>query len=362
MFFRRLCGVGAAIVGGLLIAGWLVIGSLDQDRGGRRAGSMLSLIVGGDGNGDAKGAGPDADNGTESPTRFPPLVDFPVVGVRDAAPEVRDEDYVVGVELDGESRAYPLNMLSRPERHVLNDTLGGRPIAVTWCGLCQSPIVFARQAKGRTLVLFVPGGVYGENMAIQDVETGSRWAQMLGEAMDGPLKGESLEQLPSVWTDWKTWRTEHPGTTVLKLSHTIDYYRHDPDRSGTSPEQRYLSSLQWGLARGGKALSWPLKELFRQPVVNDSLAGLPLLIFFDAESATLTAFERRVGDDTLTFRKVPDGLADDRTGSVWDPVTGRAIRGAFAGRRLTPVPGVISHLRAWRTFHPESESRTAHPT
>ena len=309
-----------------------------------------------------RGPSPVPTTARASPAPFPPLVDFPVVPARDAAPEVRDEDYVVGVELDGEARAYPLNMLSRPERHVLNDTLGGRPIAVTWCGLCQSPMVYVRQAAGKTLVLFVPGGVFGENMAIQDVETGSRWAQLLGEAMEGPLKGESLEQLPSVWTDWKTWRTEHPGTTVLKLSHTIDYYRHDPDRSGESIERRYLSSLQWGLARGGKALSWPFKELFRQPVVNDSLAGLPLLIYYDAESSTLTAFERRIGDTELTFRKVQDGLTDDRTGSVWDPVTGRAVRGALAGRRLNPVSGVISHLRAWRTFHPESESRTAHPT
>jgi hypothetical protein len=362
MFFRRLCAVGAAIVVGFAVAGWLILGSLEPDRGGRREGSILSILFGAKGNGGIEGAGRDADESQEEPVPFPPLVDFPVVPARDALPEVRDEDYVVGVELDGESRAYPLNMLSRPERHVLNDTLGGRPIAVTWCGLCQSPMVYARRAAGRTLVLFVPGGVYGENMAMQDIETGSRWAQLPGEAMEGPLKGESLEQLPSVWTDWKTWRTEHPETTVLRLSHTIDYFRHDPDRSGESLERRYLSSLQWGLARQGKALSWPFKELFRQPVVNDSLAGLPLLIFYDAESSTLTAFERRVGDTELMFRKVPDGLVDDRTGSVWDPVTGRAVRGALVGRRLNPVPGVISHLRAWQTFHPESEPRTARPT
>jgi hypothetical protein len=359
MFFRRLCAVGGMIVGGFLIAGWLIIGSLEQGRGGRGAGSILSILFGSKGDGGTQDAGPVADDGQPEPAAFPPLVDFPVVRAGEATEEVRDEDYVVGIELDGQARAYPLNMLSRPERHVLNDTLSGRPIAVTWCGLCQSPMVYSRQVAGRTLVLFVPGGVFGENMAIQDVETGSRWAQLLGEAMDGPLKGESLVQFPSVWTDWKTWRTEHPETTVLKLSHTIDYFRHDPDGSD---EQRYLSSLQWGIARGGKALSWPFKELVRQPVVNDALAGLPLLIYYDLASTTLTAFERRIDGAELTFRKVPDGLADDRTGSVWDPVTGRAVRGAYIGRHLNPVSGVISHLRAWRTFHPESESRTAHPT
>jgi hypothetical protein len=220
--------------------------------------------------------------------------------------------------------------------------------------------VYARQVEGKTITLFVSGEVYGENMLMKDVETGSDWPQMLGEAIKGPLMGKSLERIPSVWTDWKTWRTEHPATTVLKISQTIDYYRHDPVSSSSSFEKRYFSSLQWGFLRNGKALSWPLRELARQPVVNDSFAGLPLVIVFESRSATITAFERRVGDTELTFRLEADGLIDDQTSSVWDVVSGRAIRGSLAGRRLTPVAGIVSHLRAWRLLHPETEVRTAH--
>ena len=292
----------------------------------------------------------------------PPLVDIPVMTVEAAGHEVRDEYFVVGVELNGKSRAYPLNMLSRPEHHVLDDTLGGQPIAVTWCGLCQSPVVYARQVEGKTLTLYVSGEIYGENMLMRDVETGSDWPQMLGEAIKGPLKGKSLEQIPSVWTDWKTWRTDHPETTVLKVSKTIDYYRHDPVSSSSSFEERYFASLQWGFVRSGKALSWPLRELARVPVVNDTFAGLPLVIVFDSQRATITAFERRLGDIELTFRLKEGGLIDDQTSSVWDPVSGRAIRGTLAGRRLIPVAGIVWHLRAWRTLHPETEIHTAHPT
>jgi hypothetical protein len=298
-----------------------------------------------------------------SPTRIapnPPLVSVPVVTVQASGREIRDEYFVVGVELNGESRAYALNMLSRPDHHVIDDTLGGQPIAVTWCGLCQSPVVYARRVAGRTLTLFVSGDVYGENMMMKDVETGSDWPQMLGEAIKGPLDGESLERIPAVWTDWKTWRTEHPETTVLKLPQTVDYYRHDPPSSSSSREKQYFSNLQWGFVRGGKALSWPLRELAHHPAVNDSFAGLPLVIVFESRSATITAFERRVGGTELTFRWEADGLIDDQTCSVWDPVIGRAIRGTLAGRRLTPVAGIVSHLRAWRTLHPDSEVRTAH--
>ena len=220
-----------------------------------------------------------------------PLVDIPVIKAEAAGHDVRDEYFVVGVELNGQSRAYPLNMLSRPDHHVLNDILGGQPIAVTWCGLCQSPVVYARQVEGKTLTLFVSGELYGENMLMKDVETGSDWPQMLGEAVEGPLKGKSLESIPSMWSDWKSWRTTHPDTTVLNIAQTIDYYRRDPVASPSSFENRYFAGLQWGFIRQGKAFSWPLRDLAKKPVVNVSLADLPIVLICDRESATITAFE-----------------------------------------------------------------------
>ena len=291
----------------------------------------------------------------------PPLVGFPVVPVHAAGPEVRDECYVVGVEFNGECRAYPLNMLSRPDHHVLNDTLGGKPIAVTWCGLCQSPVVYLREIDGRPLTLFVSGELYGENMLMKDVETDSDWPQMLGDAISGPLKGKSLERIPSVWSDWSSWRTEHPDTTLIKISQSVDYYRHDVEHSSSSFENRYFSNLQWGFVRNGRALSWPLQELARHRAVNDSFGGLSLVIIFARETTTIAAFERRVNDTELTFRWQAAALVDDQTSSVWDPVTGRAVRGKFAGRRLTPVAGIVSHFRAWLTLHPETMVRSAPP-
>jgi Protein of unknown function (DUF3179) len=292
-------------------------------------------------------------------TPFPPVDHIPVVTAERAAPEVRDDYFVVGVELSGESRAYPLNMLSRLDRHVLDDTLGSQPIAVTWCGLCESPVVYSRQVAGKTLTFYVSGNLRGENLVMKDVETGSEWPQMLGEATSGPLKGETLEQLPAVWTDWETWRAEHPETTVVMLAQPIDFHRHDPESSGGSSDAEYFSSLQWGFVRAGHAVSWPLNELSSSKVVNDTFEGLPLVVMFESPSATISAFDRRVGDTVLTFGVDGDGLIVDQTSTVWNLVTGRAIRGKLAGHCLKPIAGIVSHVRAWQTLHPESEIRRA---
>jgi Protein of unknown function (DUF3179) len=291
------------------------------------------------------------------PGERPPLVNVPSVTARDNSLEIGDAYFVVGVELNGESRAYPLNVLSRPDHHILNDTLGGQPIVVTWCGLCQSPLVYSRKVDGQTLTFFVSGELYLENMVMKDVETDSDWPQMLGEAMRGKLMGKTLEQVPSVWTDWKSWRADHPQTTLPKIAPTVDYYRHDPDPAIPTTEERYFSSMQWGLVRGDKSLTWPLAEVARRGVVNDSLAGLSIVVVFDRATATVSAFERRAGDIELTFHADAEGMVDDQTNSLWDRITGRAVRGALAGRRLIPVPGIISHHRAWRTLFPATAVR-----
>jgi len=203
--------------------------------------------------------------------------------------------------------------------------------------------------------LFLNGELLSENMIMQDSETGSEWVQLTGEAIQGPLKGHWLEELPAVWTDWKTWRQRHPDTTAPKLARVLENYQHHPLYSTFPPERSFFSTLQWGLARGDKARSWPYAQLARQPIVNDVFAGQPLLVLFDQRSSTPTAFERRLDDTELTFRQRADGLTDEETGSLWDPITGQASRGPLKGRRLRPVPGTVSLDWAWRSFHPGTE-------
>jgi hypothetical protein len=290
---------------------------------------------------------------------IPPVMGFSIVSAQAAGSAIPDEDHVLGVELGGESRAYAINMMGKPDHELLNDTLAGWPIAVTFCSKCQSPVVFSRQVEGDTLTLYIDGEVLAENMIIRDVESGTDWIQLTGEATQGPLKGHRLEQIPVVWTDWKTWREHHPETTLPELPNTVQDYRHHPLYSAFPGDRSFFAGLQWGLASGMKARSWPYAQLMRRPLVNDVFAGQPLLVVFDTRTSTTNAYDRRTGDRELTFRWQTNNLADDQTGSVWDPVTGQAIKGPLTGRRLTPIAGIVSLVWAWSQFHPESETWAA---
>jgi hypothetical protein len=132
---------------------------------------------------------------------------------------LRPDDVVVGVELGGEARAYPLRILVWHE--AANDVLGGTPIAVTYCPLCNSALVFDRRVAARTLEFGVSGLLYQSNVLLYDRRasggTESLWNQIQMRAVTGPAAkaGHALKLLPSSMTTWSDWRARHPGTTVL---------------------------------------------------------------------------------------------------------------------------------------------------
>jgi hypothetical protein len=286
---------------------------------------------------------------------LPPVTTVPILSARAPEAAILDEDFVVGVAVAGLARAYAINMMGKPEAELLNDTIAGRPIAVTFCGTCQSPLVFDRRVEGKTLTLQLNGELLGENMVMRDVETGSIWVQLTGEAIEGPLEGNRLEQIPAVWTDWRTWREEHPETTLLDLPNLVHNYRHHVLYSSFAQERSFFARLQWGLARGGKARSWPYAQLARQPLVNDAFSGQPLLIVFNRQTSTPRAFNRRHSNALLTFHWQGNRVTDQETGSTWNPFTGIAVSGSLQGQSLEPVAGTISLEAAWQRFHPESE-------
>lgn len=206
--------------------------------------------------------------------------------------------------------------------------------------------MYAARAGDRDLTFVVSGLLWQRSLVMKDLETESLWAHLLGRAMRGPLEGEQLEALPSIMTDWKTWRDDHPDTTVLNLSRTSRDYRREFYRD---PSQFVI-----GIVVGGVARAWPFDQLIRQPVVNDELQEQGVLITFVAESRTARVFDRRVAGRTLTFSRVNGRLLDQQTGTQWDPVTGGALAGPLKGAQLTPEVGVVAYRRAWEGFYPES--------
>ncbi|MGQ9588868.1 MAG: DUF3179 domain-containing (seleno)protein [Planctomycetota bacterium] len=181
-----------------------------------------------------------------------------------------------------------------------------------------------------------------------DVETGSLWSHILGECMDGARKGAWLESLPSVMATWGSWRAQHPGTTVLNMPRTSRDY----DRKFYSKPERFVL----GIVLGGVAKAYPFDMLRAMSVIQETIAGEPVLVIYDAESTQASVFSRTLGAETLDFlaRIRNRTLRDARTGSVWDPKQGRATAGPLAGQSMRMMASIVSYRGAWEIFHPDS--------
>ncbi len=136
-----------------------------------------------------------------------------------------DDARVLGVVVGGEARAYPVGVLNWHE--LVNDTLGGEPILVSFCPLCGTGLVFDRRIDGETRSFGVSGLLYRSDLLMYDRETESLWSQIAAEAITGPLLGRRLRLLRVRMDTWGAWRRDHPDTTVLSrdTGHDRDYDR-----------------------------------------------------------------------------------------------------------------------------------------
>lgn len=206
--------------------------------------------------------------------------------------------------------------------------------------------MYASQINGRDLTFGVSGMLWRRSLVMYDKETNSYWSHILGRAMDGELVGTKLNQVPSVMTDWRTWKRDHPDTSVLWMDRTaqrfrLEYYR-DPAR------------FVLAIVDGGTAAAWSLDRLKSQPIQNTRLQDVPVVVTFDDGSVTARLFRRRVGDRTLTFRAADGRMVDLETRTSWNPQTGVAVEGELAGAKLVELPAFLSFQKTWEVFHPGS--------
>ena len=214
---------------------------------------------------------------------------------------VTPNDEVVGVLFKRKARAYPLKILNWHE--VVNDAVAGSPLAVTYCPLTASAIVYKRKLRTKPLTLGVSGKLFQSNLLFYDKSTESLWSQIKGEAVAGPLTGQRLEALPSVVTTWDSWRKAHPDTLVLDVNtgYSRDY--------GVDPYQSYESSEEvmfpvspadarlppkervLGLTINGADEAFPFSRLASAKLpLKVELAGQQVTVIFDAPTGTARAF------------------------------------------------------------------------
>jgi Protein of unknown function (DUF3179) len=285
---------------------------------------------------------------------------------------VRESDPVLGVVIGEESRAYPIAFLSWHE--IVNDVVGGVPVAATWSPLCYTGIVYARERDGRTLTFGVSGKLVANGLIMYDEQTDSLWSQVVGQAVTGPLQGTILPMIPATHTTWETWKRLHPETLVLDPSRSPyrrDYnmdpyesYYASPDTGVIAPrrEDQWLvpKALVLGLRLDGVVKAYPFTSLGRESVVNDTVANMSVVVTFHERTATGQVFSRQVGGRVLSFVSATSGagepltMRDEQTGSLWSGVVGMALEGTLKGEWLTPVPAIYAFWFAWKNYFPET--------
>jgi Protein of unknown function (DUF3179) len=284
---------------------------------------------------------------------------------------LKDSNTVIGVSLNGSANAYWLPMVI--SLHQIQDRLGGIPILVTWCSLCNTGLVFRPAADGRQFTFDVTG-TNGMNLVLKDRQTGTSWQQATGEAFDGPLKGSRLPLLPFEITSWGKWKEEHPNTSafqpepadeekyssdqdqyssIMQLVLTQRIWQIQPAPDALRGDPRLLPhKLIIGLEVGDAQRAYPVELIHENLVINDEVAASPVLIVYEPSTDTITAFSRLVKGRTLEFKLGGKGeVTDSATGSEWNS-EGLCVRGALKGLNLKRLTPLLSFWFAWAEFHP----------
>ena len=170
-----------------------------------------------------------------------PAIDAPKFRKAGSERRISGAEPVITLEIEGQTpRAYPIRYLTWHE--IVNDTVGGVPVAVTFCPLCNSGMVFDRRVGGRVLSFGVSGKLRHSDMVMYDRETQSWWQQAIGEAIVGDLTGTKLRHMTSWMESWDQFRARNPQGLVMDEPAYNRSYGRNPYAGYDSSRQPFLYS------------------------------------------------------------------------------------------------------------------------
>ena len=310
---------------------------------------------------------------------IPPLDDPRFTTFEDADSYLGRLEPVIAFELNGDARAYPLRILTWHE--IVNDVVGGVPVIVTFCPLCNSAIVFDRTVDGALFDFGTSGKLRHSDLIMWDRQTESWWQQFTGEAIVGELAGKRLTFLPSSIISWEDFKAANPQGKVLSQDTGFSRpYGQNPyvgyDRVDNPPflfdgdlDGRLLPKERVATVTvGGVDAAFPFSVLEKERAVNYTINDQDLVVFFRpgtrsalddlliGESDEIGAtglFEAQLDGRKLTFRSDGEQFIDKETGSVWN-ILGKAIDGPLTGSTLTPLVHTNSFWFAVAAFKPNT--------
>ncbi len=309
-----------------------------------------------------------------------PPIDHPrFTTVEEADGWLEEKEPVVALEIDGQAKAYPLQILTWHE--IVNDELGGVPISATFCPLCNSAIVFDRRLEGAVYDFGVSGNLRNSDLIMWDRQTESWWQQLTGEAIVGELTGKQLDILPATIVSWRDFMTTYPEGQVLsrETGHSRNYGANPYvgyDEVGQSPflffgkddERLQATERVAAVTVGGESVAYLFAYLEKEGVVHDTVGGREIAVFFlpgtrsaldgysiaDSREVGATGiFERKLDGQGLTFEATEAGFVDKETGTEWN-IFGMGVSGPMAGQQLTPVVHANHFWFAWAAFKPDT--------
>jgi len=302
-----------------------------------------------------KGGGPPKDG--------IPSIDDPQFATLSGSSFMKQSDIVIGLEINGEAKAYPLSILVWHE--IVNDNVGGTPVAVTYCPLCFTNQVFERILNGQEVEFGTSGKLYNSNLVMYDRLTDSYWSQALGMAITGELTGQELKIIPFDVISWGDWISIHPETLVLttETGYTRAYgvdpygdYYTDPRiifPVDHKDDRMHPKEIIIGFHEGQTYKAYKQSDVKSEKIVNDKINEAPIVLF-SMYAGNARAFDRIVDGQVLEFDFLDNKIIDLQTSSVWS-YDGIAISGELEGLELNRLPFNPGFWFEWIAFHPDTE-------
>lgn len=320
-------------------------------------------------------------SGGPPPDGIPP-VDEPRFVNAAEVDNLEPDEAVLALEVNGDSRAYPIRIMTWHE--LVNDEVGGVPVTVSYCPLCNSALVYEREVDDQLLDFGTSGMLYQSSLVMYDRQTESLWTHFDGRAVVGELVGTELETIPVTTVAWAAWLAANPDGMVLSEDTGFSrpygsnpYVGYEGGEGLLSPgfqsaefdprlpaKERVI-----GIRTDDNALAVLNSGLLEVGVVEVTLDGAELVVWSlpgtssaldkaevsgGVDVGAVGVFVPQAGDQRLTFERVSGGFVDEETGSLWN-VFGLAVEGALAGEQLEAVEHVDSFWFVWGTFAPGSE-------
>ena len=259
---------------------------------------------------------------------------------------------------------------------IVNDVLGGRGIAVTYCPLTGTGITYDRVFAEKTRTLGVSGLLFNSNLVMYDRDSGTLFPQMCPKGVTGSLIDDVLNNLPSVETTWGMWKKMYPNTSIVGFStgysrnYNVYPYgnyitNHNNMLFSIQPDDNRLQKkdMVYGIISNNDSKVYPFKFMNDNSVINDEIGSEKIVVLYNEDSQMALAYNRNIDSQILSFQiaDIPgaDGLPfefiDEQTGSKWN-IMGEAISGSLEGTRLQQIEsGYTGFWFSFGSFFPNVE-------